>query len=201
MRLRLILVILAAFSVGAFAAVAALTYDRSSGGAGVVQGTGKPLVGGPFALTDHTGKRVTEKDFRGRHMLVYFGFTYCPDVCPAELQVMTSALDALGDAGTQVTPVFITVDPERDTVKQLADYVKHFHKSLIGLTGTADEIRAAAKAYRVYFAKVKDESSSAGYTFDHSSIVFLMDPKGEYAAHFSTGTGPEKMAAGIRKHL
>ena len=201
MRLRLILVILAAFSVGALAALAALTYDRPPSGASVVQRTGKALVGGPFTLTDHTGKRVTEKDFRGRHMLVYFGFTYCPDVCPAELQVMASALDALGDAAEKVTPVFITVDPERDTVAQLSKYVTHFHKRLVGLTGTADEIRAAAKAYRVYFAKVKDESSTAGYTFDHSSIVFLMNAEGEYAAHFSTGTGPDKMAAGIKKHL
>ena len=200
MRLRLILVVLAAFGIGAVAALGALTYDRTSGGRDVVA-TGKPLVGGPFKLTDHTGKRVTEKDFQGRHMLVFFGFTYCPDVCPAELQVITTALDTLGKQASQVTPVFITVDPERDTVEQMAAYIKHFHKSFIGLTGTADEIRAAAKAYRVYYAKVKDESSSAGYTFDHSSIVFLMDKQGEYAAHFPPGTGPEKMAEGIRKRL
>lgn len=202
MRLRLVLVIVAAFSFGAFAAFATLAYRQSSSdGSSVVRSAGKALVGGPFALTDHTGKRVTEKDFRGRHMLVYFGFTYCPDVCPTELQVIASALEALGEAADEVTPVFITIDPERDTAEQMAAYVKHFHQRLVGLTGTQDEIRAAAKAYRVYYAKVKDVTSSAGYTFDHSSIVFLMDADGQYTAHFPHGTSPEKMATVIKKYL
>jgi protein SCO1/2 len=192
----------AAFIVGATAAylIVSLT-GRTSSPPAVTQVSGKALIGGPFTLTDHTGKAVTEKDFAGRYMLVYFGFTFCPDVCPTELQIMTSALEQLGTKADKVTPVFISVDPKRDTVEQMASYVGNFHKRLVGLTGTPEQIKAAAKAYRVYYAEVKDESSSAGYTVDHSSIVFLMGPDGGYLAHFSHGTSPEKMAETIAGHL
>ena len=163
--------------------------------------TGKALIGGPFTLTDHTGKRVTEKDFAGKFLLVFFGYTFCPDVCPAELQVISAALDALGEKRKKVTPLFITIDPERDTVEQMNSYVSNFHEQLIGLTGSAEEIKAAAKAYRVYYHKVSDDASSTDYVMDHSSIVYLMSPKGEYLAHFSYGTGVDKMAKGIAKFL
>ena len=163
--------------------------------------SGKALIGGPFTLTDHTGKRVSEKDFEGKFTLVYFGYTFCPDVCPAELQVMSAALDQLGGKAKNVTPLFITVDPERDGVKQMASYVSNFHERLVGLTGSTEDIGAAAKAYRVYYARVKDESSSADYMMDHSSAVYLMGPKGEYLAHFAYGAGVDKMAAGIAKFL
>jgi protein SCO1/2 len=182
------------------AAIAALTY-RVPGTGSVTQTAGKALIGGPFTLTDHHGRRVTEKDFLGSYVLVYFGFTYCPDVCPTELQVIASALEKLGPKAEKVTPLFITVDPERDTVEQLANYVTNFSDRLVGLTGSLEEVRAAAKAYRVYFKKVEDPNSRAGYTLDHSSIVYLMDPKGQYLAHFSHGTAPEAMAETISRYL
>jgi len=192
---------LAAFLVGGLGAALLFGGTQYFSPGRVQQVSGKALVGGPFTLTSHTGKRVSDKDFRGRYMLVYFGFTFCPDICPAELQVITNALEKLGPKGEKVVPIFITVDPKRDTVKQMADYVSNFHERLVGLTGTPEEIRAVARAYRVYFAEVKDESSSAGYTVDHTSIVYLMGPEGEYLTHFTYGTGPDKMAAGIAKHL
>lgn len=200
-RAQLLLLALAAFLVGAGLAYGVLHYSRVVSLANSVRVSGKALIGGPFALTDHTGKRVTEKDFRGKFMLVYFGFSYCPDVCPAELQVIAQALGKLGDKAKKVTPVFITVDPERDTVEQMASYVANFDPRLVGLTGTQDEVRAAAKAYRVYYARQKDESSTAGYVMDHSSVVYLMGPDGGYLTHFAYGTKPDQMAAGIAKHL
>ncbi len=163
--------------------------------------TGKALIGGPFTLTDHTGRRVSEKDFAGRFTLVFFGYTNCPDICPAELQIISAALDQLGDKAKNVTPVFITVDPERDGVKQMARYVGNFHERLVGLTGSAQEIRAVAKAYRVYHTKGQEESPHADYLLDHSSYVYLMSPEGEYLTHFSYGTGVDKMATGIAKFL
>jgi len=166
-----------------------------------VRSTGKALIGGAFNLTAHTGKRMTDKDFRGKYMLVYFGYTFCPDICPAELQVMSAALDALGKTAEKIAPIFITVDPERDDVKQMAQYMAHFHKSFVGLTGTVQEIKDAAKKYRVYFAKVKDKSSTAEYLMDHSSIIYLMDGKGEYVTHFTYGTSPDKIAERIAKIL
>lgn len=198
-RFRLVILIVAAFIAGAAVSIA-LNYGTLQ-----TQGdqttSGKPLIGGPFSLVDHTGRRVTEKDFAGRYLLIYFGYTYCPDVCPAELQVMTAVLEKLGPLAERITPIFITIDPERDTVKQMASYVTNFHPRLVGLTGTSEEIRAVAKAYRVYYAKAKDGSSDADYLMDHSSFVYLMDPRGEYVTHFPYGLGSDKMAAQIREHL
>ena len=144
---------------------------------------------------------MTDKDYRGRYMLVYFGFTFCPDVCPSGLQVAGAAIEKLGAKGERVTPIFITVDPERDTAKQMASYVSSFHPRLVGLTGSVEEIAAVAKAYRVYFRKVKDEKSSAEYTIDHTSIFYLMDPQGKFVAHFTHTTPVDKMAETIAKHL
>ena len=201
MNKRLVLLAAMAFAFGTLVAFVMLQLSGGNTGATMTQIEGKPLIGGPFSLIDHNGKRVTEKDFEGHFMLVFFGYTYCPDVCPAELQVMTAALEQLGSKADKVTPVFVTIDPKRDTVEQMASYVSNFHERLVGLTGSFEEIRAAAKAFRVYYAKAKDDSSSADYLMDHSSIVYLMGPKGEYAAHFSYGTSPDKMAKGIAKHL
>jgi len=162
---------------------------------------GKAAVGGPFTLTDHTGRRVTDKDFRGKFMLVYFGFTFCPDVCPSGLQVMAAALDELGPKAERITPIFISVDPERDTPEQLAQYVPSFHPRLVGLTGTPEEVQAVAKAYRVYYRKVKDEKSTAEYTVDHTSIIYLMSPEGEFIAHFTHATPASVMADKLAKVL
>lgn len=160
--------------------------------------SGKALIGGPFELTDHTGKQVTDKDYRGKFMLVYFGFTYCPDVCPTELQHIAGALDIIGPKRRKnIIPLFVTIDPERDTRELMASYVENFHPDLVGLVGTAEQINKMGKAYRVYFKKVEEKDSPDGYTMDHSALVFLMDDKGQYVRHFSYGTDPERMAKGL----
>ncbi|MDX5365981.1 MAG: SCO family protein [Alphaproteobacteria bacterium] len=171
--------------------------NRNPGGSSA----GAPSVGGPFTLVNHLGETVTEQDFRGRYMLMYFGFTFCPDVCPTELGVMAAALNALGDKGEEVTPVLISIDPERDTPEVLARYVALFHPRLVGLTGTPEQVDAAAKAWHVYYAKVEDESVSEAYTMDHSSIVFLMGPDGEYLKLFRPQTPPDEMAREIATFL
>ena len=162
---------------------------------------GKALVGGPFALINHTGKRITDQDFRGRHMLVMFGFTFCPDVCPSELQVIAAVLDKLGRKGERIAPLFISVDPERDTPAQLAQYVASFHPRLVGLTGSPADVDAAAKAYRVYYKKVRDEKSSAAYTIDHTALIYLMGPDGNYVAHFTHAAGVDALVERIAKVL
>ncbi|QDW41809.1 SCO family protein [Bradyrhizobium sp. KBS0727] len=163
-------------------------------------------VGGPFELTDHTGKVRTERDFRGKLMLVYFGFTYCPDICPADLQAIGLALDKLGADADSVQPLFITVDPERDTTKHLAEYVPMFHPRLIGLTGSAEAIRNAADAYKVYYAKVDPPKESVKedggyYTVDHTAFIYLMDREGNYLGFFPPGTSADRMVEIIRPRL
>ena len=199
MNIRIVLIVLAAFVAGSIGALMLYTLVGPRMAQNQVV-TGKALIGGPFSLVNQDGERVTEKDFRGKYMLVYFGYTYCPDICPAELQVMSAALDELGEKAENVTPVFITVDPERDTVEQMKSYVGNFHPRLVGLTGSKEDVQAAAKAYRVYYARAKSDSAT-DYLMDHASIVYLMSPEGEYLAHFAYGTGVEKMAKGIAKFL
>jgi protein SCO1/2 len=162
-------------------------------------GTGVALVGGPFSLTDQDGRRVSEKDFLGKHMLVFFGFTYCPDICPTELQVMTAALDALGPDAEKIQPVFVSVDPERDTPAVLKSYVANFSPRLVGLTGTPEEIAAMAKAYRVYYAKSGNQSSPEDYLVDHSSIIYLMGPDGRFIRHFPYTTDVAKLTAELKE--
>ncbi len=159
---------------------------------------GQALIGGPFHLTDQNGKPRTDADFRGQYLLVYFGYTSCPDVCPTTLQTITNAMDKLGADAAKVTPIFITVDPERDTTDVLKAYASNFHPRLVALTGSADEIAAAAKAYRIYYAKVGEGTN---YSMDHSSIVYLMGPDGKYLGHFGMDATADDIAAGIRAEL
>ena len=158
-----------------------------------VTGSGQALVGGPFSLVDHTGKRVTEKDFLGKYPLIFFGYTYCPDICPTELQVMSAALDQMGEAGNAIQPVFITVDPQRDAPQVLKAYVENFHPRLMGLTGTVDEVAVAAKAYRVYYSKASG-AAAGDYLMDHSSILYLMGPDGKFLKHFTYTTDAKALA-------
>ncbi|MFQ5784316.1 MAG: SCO family protein [Alphaproteobacteria bacterium] len=178
-----------------------------------------PEIGGPFTLVDHTGRTVTDRDFRGKLMLVYFGYTFCPDVCPTDLQIIGDAMDILGKAGNDVQPIFVTIDPERDTVAVMADYVGNFHPRLLGLTGTEEQIAAAAKAYRVAYFKVfyppfeDDDENAAGdtndengddnadYLMNHSAFTYLMGRDGRYLGVFPNGARPEDMAAEIRAQL
>lgn len=157
-------------------------------------------VGGPFALTDQAGRDRTDREFRGKLMLVYFGFTYCPDVCPTDLQAIALALDKLGADGDQVQPIFITVDPERDTAAHLAEYVPLFHPRLIGLTGSDDAIRKVADAYKVYYARVPLKDAG-DYTVDHTAYIYLMDRDGNYLGFFPPGTSADRMVEIIRPRL
>ena len=160
-------------------------------------GTGIALVGGPFSLSDHNGQRVTDKTFLGKNLLVVFGFTYCPDVCPTELQVVTAALESLGSRADDIQPLFITIDPGRDTPEIMKQYVANFHPRFVGLTGNPEEIAAVAKAYRVYYAKVDSKSGPNDYLMDHSSIMYLMDKQGKFLKHFSYTTDAAALADGI----
>ena len=201
-RLRLVGIVLAGFAMGGLAAVALIpSVGEQVLPSATLRSAGRALVGGPFTLTDDTGKRVTERDYAGKFMLVFFGFTNCPDVCPTELQVMAAALNKLGAKADRIVPIFITVDPERDTPQAMASYVKSFHPRLVGLTGSQAEIDTVVKEYRVYAKKVADPKSTAGYTMDHSAILYVMGPDGAYRTHFTHTTDVDNLAERLGKML
>lgn len=169
-------------------------------GLGRVVGTGTPAIGGPFALTDQDGKPRSSVEFRGRFMLIYFGYTYCPDVCPTTLALMGDALDKLGPARARVVPIFITVDPQRDTPAQLKSYLKAFGPDFVGLTGSVQTIAKVAGDYRVYFKR--QPLPGGGYGMDHSSVIYLMGPDGRFVAYWDdTAIGPDKLAEELRARL
>jgi cytochrome oxidase Cu insertion factor (SCO1/SenC/PrrC family) len=173
----------------------------SAGGGGGVQLAPGASLGGPFSLVDETGQAVTERSFAGRWMLVYFGFTYCPDVCPTELGTIAAALDALGpDAAERVVPVFISVDPQRDTPDAMADYVSRFHPRMRGLTGTPEQIADVARRYRVYYARARG-AGTTDYLVDHSSFIYLVGPDGRVRALYRPEMRPEDMAAAVAAQL
>jgi cytochrome oxidase Cu insertion factor (SCO1/SenC/PrrC family) len=160
---------------------------------------GRGSVGGPFTLTDQSGKQRSDSEFRGKLMIVYFGYTYCPDVCPTDLMAITQALDTLGPAAEGIQPVFITIDPERDT-KVLAEYVSAFHHSLVGLTGSSEEIRRVANLYKAFYAKVQDQRSG-DYSIDHNGVIYLMGRNGEYLGFMPPQTNPDRLTEVLRKNL
>lgn len=157
-------------------------------------------VGGPFQLVDQNGQPTTEKALKGQWSAVFFGFTYCPDVCPGTLQGLAAATDLLGPQAKDLRIVFISVDPERDDVKQMKTYLSadYVPRSALGLTGTPEQVAAAAKAYRVYYAKVGD---GPGYTIDHSTAIYLMDPKGRFRTVIPYNQPPEDIARRIREAM
>ncbi|HEY5794399.1 MAG TPA: SCO family protein [Bosea sp. (in: a-proteobacteria)] len=158
--------------------------------------------GGPFSLIDHHGRRVGDDAYRGRFMLVYFGFTRCTDTCPVDLPTMAQALDVLGPLAQRVAPLFITVDPAHDTPPVLAANVAAFHPALIGLTGSEVEIAAVAKAYKVHRRKLTQPHHGAGeYAVDHGSLTYLMDRDGRFLTLLPHKTGAERMAAVLRSYL
>ncbi len=159
-----------------------------------------------FALTDHRGVPVTERDYRGKFLLVFFGYTYCPDVCPTALYNVSQALDLLGEDAGRVQALFITVDPDRDTVEVLAEYVANFHPAIVGLTGTAAQVLAAAKSFGVFYEKV--ESAEAGepgdggdYLMNHGALIDLADPDGRYLASFPHILQADRLAPAIQKYI
>lgn len=155
----------------------------------------------PLTFTNHLGQRVSELDFRGRHSLIFFGYTSCPDVCPSNLSVMSRALTTLGDEAFDVQPIFISFDPERDTPEILSGYVSHFHPRFIGLTGTREEIEAATRAYGVFFEQDENPGGSVGGGIHHTSNTFLIGPDGLALSIFRHNTPAEEMAAVIRENL
>ena len=158
-------------------------------------------VGGPFTLMDGNGNTVTDRDFRGKYILVYFGYTMCPDVCPTTLNAVADAMEKLGPAAKKIQPLFITVDPKRDTPPVVKQFAAAFGPEFIGLTGSADQIAAVAKEYRVYYAEHRTGSGPNDYSMDHSSVLYLMDTKGGFIAPVRADLSGEEMAANLRKLL
>ncbi len=157
-------------------------------------------LGGPFTLHDQNGKPVSDSDFRGRYMLVYFGFTFCPDMCPTGLATVGRALDKLGDEAAKIAPIFITIDPERDTPERLKNYVAEFHPSILGLSGTTEQTKTVTDAYHVYFKKT-DTEDGPDYLMDHSAMIYLMDKQGNYLEAFDEEEKPDVLAAELRKAI
>lgn len=161
-------------------------------------------IGGPFTLIDSVGRTVTDADFRGEFMMIYFGFTFCPDVCPTSLSLMAAVLDdAPESVRERVRPVFITIDPERDTPEAVGEYAAAFGERFVGLTGTDAQIEAVARAYKVYYNKVEEEGADY-YLMDHSSIIYLVGPDGDLVSQFSPSTDRdvlvERLTEAVRSH-
>ena len=182
--------------LGAGAFVALELRESPRGAAGTILGS---AIGGPFKLVDQNGNTVTNTDLEGKWLLVYFGYTHCPDACPTALNNIALALSDLGAEKKEVRPVFITIDPERDTSSAMKDYVSAFDAPILALTGSAEAIAQAAKEYRVYYAKHPEPSGD--YSMDHTSIIYVMDPKGRFTASFSGEDPPEQIAARLKKLL
>jgi protein SCO1 len=161
---------------------------------------GRGHVGGSFELIDQAGNKRSDADFRGKLLIVFFGYTTCPDICPTELMQIGLAIDKLGAAGDDVQPLFISVDPERDTPDVLGAYVVQFHPRLIGLTGTPDQIRKVADSYEAYYAKYFPPNGAV-YLIDHTGFIYLMGRSGEYLGFFPPGTSADRMVEIIRQHL
>ena len=156
-------------------------------------------IGGPFALIDHTGKPRTDEDFRGKLLLIYFGYTNCPDVCPTTLTMMSQVMDRLGGRASRVVPIFITVDPDHDTPQLMKQYLSSFGPRFVGLTGPKSHIASVSYKYRVYARKVPQPSG--GYAVDHSSVIYLMDPNGKFATNYDNSQGPDEIVADLKKRI
>lgn len=149
-------------------------------------------IGGPFVLTDQNGVRRTDRDFRGHYVLLYFGYSYCPDVCPTTLSVMADALEKLGPRAARFVPVFVTIDPERDTPTVLKKYLAAFGPNFVGLTGSLADVTKVAHEYRVYFAKQK--LVVGGYALDHSSVIYVLGPDGKLVKFYDEAEKPDQLA-------
>lgn len=185
-------VLLLAAALGGYALWTARSLSTSSGVA---------LVGGPFTMVNHKGETVTDLAFRGRPMLLFFGFTFCPDICPTQLQVMTTAIADLGEVGKDIQPILVSVDPARDTPEVMAAYVANFGDNVIGLTGSEKQVADMAAAYRVFYSKQENPKDPAIYLMDHSSIIYLMGADGKFIKHFSYTTDAKALATGLKTAL
>ena len=194
--LRSGLILLAGISISALIAYAQISGYKTS----TTQSVSGTNIGGPFSLTDQHGKPFTEKNLMGHYSLVYFGFTFCPAICPTELQRINVILKNLGPAGEKILPVFITIDPARDTQKAMGAYVAQFNPRLIGLTGTQVQVDEALKAYKVYARKVQDPNVS-DYTMDHSTYLYLIGPNGKIDQFFGPDAKASEIADKIRTRI
>lgn len=199
---QIVLLVILGFLIGTGAAW--FQVDRDAEGlaniepaSGIV--TAGNAIGGPFRLVDHNGTDVTEANYKDSYKLVFFGFTSCPDVCPVELEKITKVMESLGKDADKVQPLFITVDPERDTPEVMKNYVELFHPKIIGLTGTVDQVKAAEDAYKVYAAKADFDAN--GYTINHSSFTFFLNPQGDLVELFSASDSAEEMTATVGKAI
>ncbi len=154
-------------------------------------------IGGPFELIDQDGKARSDADFKGKNLLIYFGYTYCPDMCPTGLQSMSRALDQMGDSAKNVQPLFVTIDPARDTPAKMKEYIASFHPAIIGLTGSAEQIAKIAKEYQVYYKKGENVDEH-DYVMDHSSLIYLMDPEGKFIATFPEEVAPAVLVKALK---
>jgi len=197
-RIVAVIILVAAAVIGITAIIVSQSRQEASVTGALGVSTAVP-IGGPFQMADHTGRAVDQTLLQGRYSLIYFGYTFCPDVCPTELQDMSVALDLVGQGSDKVTPIFVTVDPGRDGQSQMADYVEAFHPRMIGLRGTEAQTTVMAKAFRVYYAPVDKKEGEDYYLMDHSNFIYLMGPDGQNIAIFNGDVAPEVMAQGIRE--
>jgi protein SCO1/2 len=193
-RRGLVAALIASLAVLAAAGAAVWITDRLMG-----TRPASSAIGGAFTLVDQEGRTVTERDLKGKWQLIYFGYTHCPDACPTALSDMAEALEQLGPKAEQVRPVFISIDPERDTPAAIKDYLASFDPPVLGLTGSKEQVAAAARAFRVYYAKAGEDGPD--YAMDHSSIIYLMDPQGRFVANFTHETPPARMAQRLQQLL
>ena len=188
-------------AVAGYSVISALDMYLGSGGR-EVRYSGEADIRSEFSLTNHAGQDITQADYSDRWQMVFFGFTNCPDICPTTLAYMASVMDLLGDDADAVAPIFITVDPERDTVPVMAEYVSVFHPRLIGLTGTEAQVAEAARNFRTWYERTEDETAPDGYFMAHGGYIYLMRPDGTYEAVYQeNGQPPEDLAKEIRRKL
>jgi len=187
--------------IGGFQVWRTYTFNQQSS-AFRAQSLSSTAIDGTFSLIDHHGKAVTQETYNGKYTLVFFGYTYCPDVCPTVLQDVGLIMDDLGKSADKIVPLFVTIDPERDTVEVMKDYVENFHPSIIGLTGNPKAIGAAAKSFRAYYAKVvPDRNTPDDYYMSHSARLFLMGPDSKPVTFFQYGETVESMTKKIKEIL
>jgi protein SCO1/2 len=195
-RFAVVAIVFAALLVIAAGVLLALAVRETPRG-GVAGTALASAIGGPFHLVDQKGKAVSDADLKGKWQLIFFGYTHCPDACPTALNEIALALDQLGEKRGEVAVVFITVDPERDTPEVMKSYVQSFDAPIIALTGSADAVAQAAKAYRVYYAK--HPRGDGDYDMDHSAVIYVMNPEGRFTATFTPDSTADAIAQRLQK--
>ncbi len=163
--------------------------------------SGTPAIGGPFTLVATSGQMVTDRTYRGKWLLIYFGYTSCPDACPTALNSMSVALEKLGSRAGELQPLFVTIDPQRDTRAVVANYLTSFDSRIVGLTGSEDQIDSVIKMYRLYVSREKPDPDGKDYSVSHSSFLYLMDPQGAFVSVIHSDATGEEIATRLRKEM